>query len=464
MNSAAKLPLLRGHVADSTIAWRGGRPLPASQFIADARAFAARLPALGACVNLCTDRYAFAVAFGAALLRERGCLLPPNARPETLAALRGTHGPMFVATDDAALQVPGLEVLVVPEAAPADGAAAATPSAPAALQAACLLTSGSTGQPQPHAKSWAVLHANTEGGVQRLCELLGQPTLQGLTLVATVPPQHSYGFESSVLLALLGGAAFHAGRPFYPADIAAALAEVPRPRALVTTPFHLKALLSAGLDLPPCDLVLSATAPLSPQLAREAEARFGGALVEIYGCTEAGQVATRRSAETEIWTTFGELRLHEEPALAGDGAERFLVHGGHVLEPTPLADLLKLEDARRFRLLGRANDLIHVAGRRSSLGHLDYHLNSIEGVQDGAFWLPDEVPDTVVRPVAFVVAPELTREAIIAALRARLEAPFVPRRVVHVAALPREATGKLTRETLRRFAQAQLGLAAEQPP
>ena len=140
-----------------------------------------------------------------------------------------------------------------------------------------------------------------------------------------------------------------------------------------------------------------------------------------------------------------------------------MVQGGHVHEPTPLADLLKLQDGRRFRLLGRANDLIHVAGRRSSLGHLDYHLNSIEGVQDGAFWVPDEVPDGVVRPVAFVVAPELTREAIIGALRQRLEAPFVPRRVVHVPALPREATGKLTRESLRRFARAQLGLEAGAP-
>ena len=465
MNPAA-LPLLLGHTTDgtgdTTVAWRGKVPVTAAQFIADVRAFAARLPAVGACVNLCTDRYAFAVAFGAALMRERGCLLPPNARPETLAALRVAHGPMFVACDDASLQVPELDVLVLDAPAAAAAVPAAVPSAPATLQAACLLTSGSTGQPQPHAKTWGQLHANTEGGVQRLCELLGRPTLRGLTLVATVPAQHSYGFESSVLLALLGGAAFHAGRPFYPADIAAALADVPRPRALVTTPFHLKALLSAGIELPACDLVLSATAPLSPQLAREAEARFGGALIEIYGCTEAGQVATRRSAQTEVWTTYGALRIRQEGTPDEEGIERFVVQGGHVPEPTPLADLLKLEDDRRFRLLGRANDLIHVAGRRSSLGHLDYHLNSIEGVQDGAFWLPDDVPDAVVRPVAFVVAPELTREAVIAALRARLEAPFVPRRVVHVDALPREATGKLTRDALRRFARAQLGLAVEE--
>jgi acyl-coenzyme A synthetase/AMP-(fatty) acid ligase len=111
---------------------------------------------------------------------------------------------------------------------------------------------------------------------ERLADLMGLPSLAGLNIVATVPPQHSYGFESSVLLALLGGAAFDSGRPFYPADIVAALERLPRPRALVTTPFHLKTLLLSGLELPPVDLVLSATAPLSPQLAAEAEHTAAG--------------------------------------------------------------------------------------------------------------------------------------------------------------------------------------------
>ncbi|WP_240531094.1 AMP-binding enzyme [Variovorax boronicumulans] len=127
-----------------------------------------------------------------------------------------------------------------------------------------------------------------------------------------------------------------------------------------------------------------------------------------------------------------------------------------------MADVLELLDARRFRLFGRANDLIHVAGRRSSLAHLNYHLNSIAGVEDGAFWLPDEVADGVVRPVAFVVAPTLSAADIIAALRQRLEPVFVPRRVVQVKAFPREGTGKLTVRALREFALAQL--ADDQTP
>ena len=138
--------------------------------------------------------------------------------------------------------------------------------------------------------------------------------------MATVPSQHSYGFESSVLLALLGGAAFDAGRPFYPADIAEALARLPRPRALVTTPVHLKALLLSGAALPPVDLVLSATAPLSPQLAQQAESRLAGRLIEIYGCTEAGQVATRRTTATEVWTTLAGLRIGSRPATTASAS------------------------------------------------------------------------------------------------------------------------------------------------
>jgi 3-hydroxymyristoyl/3-hydroxydecanoyl-(acyl carrier protein) dehydratase len=138
-----------------------------------------------------------------------------------------------------------------------------------------------------------------------------------------------------------------------------------------------------------------------------------------------------------------------------------MVEGGHVTVPTPLADVLELQDERRFRLLGRANDLIHVAGKRSSLAHLNFHLNRIEGIDDGAFWMPDEEADGVTRPVAFVVAPGLSTAQIVQALRLHLEPAFVPRRVVHVDALPREATGKLGAQTLNSFARATLAGDAE---
>ena len=453
----AGLPLLVAQDLAAPIAWRGGRPVSGHRFLADSRRLAARLPADGPMVNLCGDRYRFAVGLAAALLRGHTSLLPPNILPATLASLAEPGSALYGLGDDPAIAPPGLPMWQADLDATeeGDGPAAPTPLIPSAQLAACLLTSGSTGAPQPHAKAWGTLVTNIAAEAKRLAEHLGRPSLAGLAVVATVPAQHSYGFESSVLLAMLGGAAFDSGRPYFPADIAEALARVPRPRALVTTPFHLKTLLQSGVALPVVDLVLCATAPLSPQLAQQAERAFGGPLVEIYGCTEAGQVATRRTVEAERWTTFDALRIHRE--LDAAGSERFVVQGGHVAEPTPLADLLQLDDACHFRLLGRANDLIHVAGKRSSLGHLNYHLNSIDGVVDGAFWLPDDVADAVVRPIAFVVAPTLDAAAITSALRTRLEPVFVPRRVVVVDALPREATGKLTVQALRQLAQVHLG-------
>ena len=457
----AALPLLALRNLGAPLAWREGLPISGAQFIAEAAALAERLPA-GRPVNLCQDRYHFALGLAAALLRGQTSLLPPNALPETLRQVPAGAAAPYLLVDDAMPDADGLACLRVERPMGATPLVALPQIAPA-LAAACLLTSGSTGAPQPHAKHWGQLVANIAAQAARLAELLGWPDLAGLNIVATVPAQHSYGFESTVLLALLGGAAFDAGRPFYPADIAAALARLPRPRALVSTPFHLKTLLLAGVDLPPVDLVLSATAPLTPQLAAQAEAAFGGILVEIYGCTEAGQVASRRTTAGEVWQTLGELRIHRESGGVGAGDdERFIVAGGHVEEPTPLADVLVLQepaDGRHFRLLGRANDLIHVAGKRSSLAHLNFHLNRIEGVLDGVFWLPDAVADGVVRPIAFVVAPGLSARAIVMALRTQLEGAFVPRRVVQVAALPREATGKLTVAALRAFALRTLAAA-----
>ena len=443
----ATLPLLGARDMAQPLAWCQGRAVSGAEFIGEALVLAAQLPD-GRPVNLCQDRYHFALGLAAALLRGQTSLMPPNALPETLRQVPAEGGAPYLMVDDVPPDTGGLPLHHIRRPA---GVAPLTqvPQIPVDQEAVCLLTSGSTGAPQPHAKRWGPLVANIASEAERLAELLQEPTLAGITLVATVPAQHSYGFESTVLLAMLGGATFDAGRPFYPADIAAALQAVPEPRALVTTPFHLKTLLLAGLPLPPVALTLSATAPLSPQLAAQAEAAFHGQLIEIYGCTEAGQVASRRTTAGQTWHTLGALRITQEAAADGD---RFVVAGGHVIEPTPLADVLVLQDAQHFQLLGRANDLIHVAGKRSSLAHLNFHLNRIDGVDDGAFWLPDEVTEGIVRPLAFVVAPRLSAREIVAALRAQLESAFVPRRVVHVDALPREATGKLTVAALRRFA------------
>src|SRR4030066_482514 len=105
------------------------------------------------------------------------------------------------------------------------------------------------------------------------------------------------------------GTALSHAQPFYPADICRALAAVPAPRGLVSSPVHLRALLGAGLALPEIAGVVSATAPLSAQLAQDIEARCNAPLMEIYGSTETGQIATRRSTLTTQWQLLPGIKL-----------------------------------------------------------------------------------------------------------------------------------------------------------
>jgi acyl-coenzyme A synthetase/AMP-(fatty) acid ligase len=460
----AGLALLAPRVLDAPLAWSRGSPISARRFLADVCAQATRMDGAAPVANLCANRYRFAVILAAAWTRGAPSLLPPNALPDTLGRL-ATAWPGLVLATDARLPLAPCALDAVAERDPPRRPVSApepvqVPVLAPDLPAACLFTSGSTGEPQPHHKRWDALVRNAQAGAARLAALAGLSNLGGLTVVATVPPQHCYGLESSVLIALQGGAAFDAARPYYPADIAAALARVPRPRALVTTPFHLHLLLEANVELPPADFVLSATAPLSQQLARAAEARFAAPLIEIYGSTETCQVAARRTAQTELWHTFGELQVHGErvPGPTDEPAcERFWASGGHLEAPVLLADLLQLEDSRHFHLLGRANDIVQVAGKRSSLAHLDHHLNTLAGVRDGAFFLPDDEPDAAVRTLAFVVAPGVEAAAIRAGLRARIDPAFLPRRIVFVDALPRTAAGKLARAALAELARRHPG-------
>jgi acyl-coenzyme A synthetase/AMP-(fatty) acid ligase len=269
-------PLIWGEDLDAVLAWRDGRAVSRREYLADVQALARRLPDVGPMLNITVDRYRFAVGLGAAMVRGQNNLMPPNHTPDNVARLRSQFPSTYGLTD---APKPDLQLsLVWHPTEHATASAIAEQSEVPAIEdealVAQVLTSGSTGAPVPHAKRWELLVLNTQAGARRLAQQMGLRSLVGVTLVATVPAQHMYGFESTVLIALLGGAAFDVERPFYPADIAAALARAPRPRMLVTTPFHLKMLLDSGVCLPPIDLTLCATAPLSPQLAHVQSPRW----------------------------------------------------------------------------------------------------------------------------------------------------------------------------------------------
>jgi acyl-coenzyme A synthetase/AMP-(fatty) acid ligase len=78
-------------------------------------------------------------------------------------------------------------------------------------------------------------------------------------------------------------------------------------------------------------------------------------------------------------------------------------------------------------------------------------LLEIEGVKDGVFLMPETDGQSMARLAALVVAPGVRPAAILAALRKRVDAAFLPRKLVFVEALPRNALGKLPREALLRL-------------
>ena len=450
----SSLPLIAGFTRDAVFARRAvsGEAVSAARFLADCARVAEMLPPRGQVLNLCADRYRFAVGFCAALLRRQVSLLPPNHTPALLAELTAQY-PQLYCLADAPDDSIGLDIVLYPaeDRAPPP-AAFAVPQIPGEQLAAIVFTSGSTGTPVPNHKSWRRLTLSAHAETSRL----GTAAWPGLALIATVPPQHMYGLESSVLMATLGGLALGAGRPFYAADIIADLESVPRPRGLVTTPVHLRAVLATAGALPQVDFMLCATAPLPPPLALEAEQRFGAPLYEIYGCTEAGQVASRRTTAGPEWRTLpGVMLRHDNQGTWASG--------GHVETAILLGDVIELTGdvhqvgaaGETFHLLGRTADLVNIAGKRTSLAHLNFHLHAIQGVVDGVFVMPEDDAGDLTRLTALVVAPGLTAQALTRELKKRIDPAFMPRPLYMVDALPRNPTGKITRQALAEL-QAQL--------
>jgi len=442
------MPLVRGFGAGAAFAYRGGRRLSIEQFLWDVSRLAAALPDRQYLLNLCTDRYHFSVGFAAALVRRQINLLPPNETPDLIERLAAQY-PGVYCLSDRPTGLESLETVLFPELSDRGTAALPVPGVPEKQVAAIVFTSGSTGESVPYRKTWGSLVRVALAEI----EILGLRSRRGMALVGTVPPQHVFGLEATVLTVMQGGLVLHARRAFYPADIRGDLASLPRPRGLVISPVHLRVLLAESDDLPPVDFLLCATAPLSPQLAAQAEARFGAPLYEIYGCTESGGIASRRTAET------GEWRAMKDVTLRADSKGTW-VRGGHVEIEVLLADVIELRGHGRFLLHGRTADLVNIAGKRTSLAHLNYHLNSIEGVRDGTFVVPEQEGETVTRLTAYVVAPGLSGEDLMNALRQRIDAAFLPRPLHFVDALPRNEVGKLPRQSLAEFGTGLAGRMA----
>ncbi len=298
-----------------------------------------------------------------------------------------------------------------------------------------LHTSGTTSTPKRISKTAEQMFTE----IDALAQTFAWPDA---TFLSTVPSHHLFGFCFGILLPLRLGGAIADAHVLLPEDVAAALRNY-NSRALITTPSHLRNLdspaMPRGLE------IVSSGARLPGHLQLDLSNRHSWTIHDIFGSTETGAIATRVSPIAN-W----------EP-LVGVRVDADSLGQLHVDSPwardTACADRIKLKRDGSFSILGRADSVVKVAGKRVDLVALEDALLRAPGVQDAAVVArEDEVRGT--RLFAFVATgnppPDsaANEKEIRALLLAEFDATLVPRRILRLPALPREATGKLRREKL----------------
>jgi acyl-coenzyme A synthetase/AMP-(fatty) acid ligase len=411
-------------------------------------ALALRIGGASAVCNLCSTRLGFLVTLLATLRNRSLMVLPPSGSDADIAAVLDAQ-PNTIVVGDATEGVDsscdsafGHDVYVAcrPEWKRCAASASDLAWQPAWDEVAVLLhTSGSTGDPQPQAKTLRQLVTGALVLGARLAEQIAGGLAAIDHLVCSVPAQHMFGLECSVMLPLVHGTPVVDRRPLLPADVAAAFDEVRR-GAWIATPMHLRTLVQSGAAAPACAFALVSTMPLGHALALQSEHLLGAPVLEIYGSTETGALAMRRTSRETRWSPLDGVSL--EPL-----ADATLARGAHFAPAVQLLDEVVVEQSGAFTLLGRQSDLVKIAGRRASLAGLNLLLQDLPGLADGVFYLPASGSPSE-RLCLMYSGPPLERSTARRWLRARLDPVFLPRDFIRLDRLPRSETGKLRLESL----------------
>jgi acyl-coenzyme A synthetase/AMP-(fatty) acid ligase len=314
------------------------------------------------------------------------------------------------------------------------------------------LTSGSTGVPRALAFTDAQMLAD---GIQ-VCRGM---EIRGTDLnFALIPLGHSYGLGNLVVPLLAQGTAMVCGAVALPQVIAQDIARW-RPTVFPTVPALLRALAMA--DVPPELLaslrtVISAGAPLAAEVAETFRARFGHKVHSFYGSSETGGITYDRTGDValtgrSVGTALPGVRLVpgrggrfqvESAAVFTLGNRRRTAGGQGAHQP---ADRAEISATGELTLLGRAGRAVKIAGRRLDLAEVERALRQLPGVRDAFVTSQVGRAETLVA----AVASEETPQALRTALRERLAAWKIPKKIVTVSAFPITARGKTDGARLR---------------
>ncbi len=433
--------------------------ITAQQFLCHVHCLSKQLPEHQYVINLCENRYLFMVAFAASILRQQTSLLPPNKKVMTQMRLSERYGDVYILHDgllksdnentEIALNIADINVL---ECKFTESLCTeACPEIPLDYLAAISFTSGSTGDSKPNLKTWRTIIESSEINARHMLESAQSDSCGHATLyqLATVPAQHMWGLETSVLLPLFESICVADVKPLFPQDIYDALQVIPKPRMLVSAPVHLRAMCGSQLEYPDVELVLCATSPLSKELAINVERLFSAQLREVYGCSEVGSMAVRKTAASDNWYLFTGIRVEEQ----NDGTS--IASTDYLPASVVLQDRIEMKGHNYFQLKGRATDMVDIAGKRGSLLEINQVLLNFPGIIDGVVFMPEaEDKRAVARLAALVTLPEGTdSEDLRRYLRQHFDNAFIPRPIIKVDSLPREENGKLPVRQLQDYYQ-----------
>jgi acyl-coenzyme A synthetase/AMP-(fatty) acid ligase len=411
-------------------------------FSVDVAAARLALVAHGAVCNMCRRRYDFMVLLAAALLNGQTTVLPSSRAPRAIdAAVEGWASVLFAESlgdlpipDRGAISDNDFDTLITQ-----------LPFAPGELH---VFTSGSTGEPVRHVKTWNIL----AGGAKLTAEVIARAGLipNQCAIVGTTPHQHMFGLEAAVFTGLAHGYCLYDAPVFYPADLEVLVARTEMlgisDLVLITSPPHLKFLHQALRETPQIRCIISATAPLHSDIAVDLETNGDRSVFEIYGSTETGSLAWRRTATSDLWTPLDEFQLTQRK----DG---WFANAPHLAKGAMLGDDIELCPENRFRLLGRHGDMVRIAGKRQSLGALNTALTAMPDIRDGVVIRDtvdgeDRLSVLVVPDPASEMDDDALREAVRAHMRTHFDPVFVPRLIQIIDHLPRGETGKIAASDL----------------
>jgi acyl-coenzyme A synthetase/AMP-(fatty) acid ligase len=297
-----------------------------------------------------------------------------------------------------------------------------------------IFTGGSTGTPQV----WSKTGENLFGEGFFLAKRFA--VTEDDCILATIPPCHIYGLLFSVILPLVSSATVAPQTPSFPNEIVAA-AKKQKATILASIPAHYRVLRDKKMSL---RLAFSSAGMLDTEDNQMFSRQNSNGIVEVYGSTETGGIATRnRSLGEEFFTPFSTIRwkvidsclaVHSpfvSPELPVDGAGFFST-----------SDRVEAKGTAHFTLQGRTDSVTKVGGKRVDLEEISVLIKKEPGVRDCAVMALPEAGGREHRIGALIEGDTADTTTILKNLTLCLEPYALPRRLKKVERMPLTKNGK----------------------